>query len=468
MHADDSVTAKRMQEAVDFLYAIPKFTKKNPLAHTEEFMERLGNPQDSLKVIHVAGSNGKGSVCSFLFSILRECGCSVGMFTSPHLVDIRERFMITGGAAGKEDFSDGMVSEEVFLQVYDEVLKTAEQMREEGGNFPTFFEFLFAMGMLIFQKSGVEYAIFETGMGGRLDATNVVKKPLVCVITSVSLEHMEYLGDTIEKIAFEKAGIIKPGVPVVYDGNVKEVAEVIKNRAEELGSDSYEITKNMCNFHETIGGGIDFSFASLYDKKTDFHLPFSAPYQVMNAALAITAFYRIAGTVLQGNSTGSACGFDENAVDQIVKTGIAKAVWPGRMQKIMPEVYFDGAHNPDGIRAFLAAADLLTRGDEEKPLLLFSMVRDKDYRQALHEILTDGYWEEICVTGIPSERGLTVDELEAVLEEEKDDTPFCGVKDYKEAFRQMLGKKKDGQKLFVTGSLYFIGALLKEIQDAEL
>ena len=279
--------------------------------------------------------------------------------------------------------------------------------------------------------------ILETGMGGRLDATNVVKKPLVCVITSVSLEHMEYLGDTIEAIAFEKAGIIKPGVPVVYDGNVKEVSQVIKSRAEELGSDSYEITKNMCNFHETPGGGIDFSFASLYDKKTDFHIPFSAPYQVMNAALAITAFYRIA---------------DVDATDQIVKTGIAKAVWPGRMQQII----------------FLTAADLFDTRRCRKPLFLFSMVRDKDYRQAVHEILKTDAWEEICVTGIPSERGLTADELRAVLEEENDDTPFCGVMDYREAFGRMLAKKQDGQKLFVTGSLYFIGALLKEIQDAEL
>ena len=151
MHGDDSVTEtvkRRMQEAADFLYAIPKFTKKNPLAHTEIFMERLGNPQDSLKVIHVAGSNGKGSVCSFLFSILRECGCSVGMFTSPHLVDIRERFMINGE----------MVSEKAFLEAYDDVKKTADQMQTEGEAFPTFFEFLFAMGMLIFKRSGVEYA----------------------------------------------------------------------------------------------------------------------------------------------------------------------------------------------------------------------------------------------------------------------------------------------------------------------
>ncbi len=445
MATDHELTIKRrMQEATDFLYAIPKFTKKNPLAHTEMFMERLGNPQDSLKVIHVAGSNGKGSVCSFLFSILREYGCSVGMFTSPHLVDIRERFMINGE----------MVSEEVFLQAYDEVLQLAGQMQEEGESFPTFFEFLFAMGMLIFARSGVEYAILETGMGGRLDATNVVKRPLVCVITSVSLEHTEYLGDTIEAIAFEKAGIIKPGVPVIYDGNDKAVSQVIRNRAKTLESDSYEITKNMCKFHETVGGGIDFSLVSPYDNKTDFHLSFSAPYQAMNAALAVTAFYRIAGQT--------------EILKKLVQAGVAKASWPGRMQQVREDVWFDGAHNPDGIRAFLTAAKSLCKGDSQKPLLLFSMVRDKDYHQAVKELLGRMEWEEICVTGIPSERGLTAEELEAALKEEHDDTPFYGVKDYREAFRQMLGKKNDGQKLFVTGSLYFIGALLKEIQDAEL
>ena len=451
----EMVFRHRMQEAVDFLYAIPKFTKKNPLAHTEQFMERLGNPQDSLKVIHVAGSNGKGSVCSFLFSILRECGRSVGMFTSPHLVDIRERFVIDGE----------MVSEEVFLNAYDDVLGLANQMRDEGESFPTFFEFLFAMGMLIFQRSGVEYAVLETGMGGRLDATNVVKKPLVCVITSVSLEHTEYLGDTIEKVAFEKAGIIKPGVPIVYDGNDKAVAQVIKNRADELGSESYEITENMCKFHETVGGGIDFSLASIYDKETDFHLSFSAPYQVMNAALAVTAFYRIAESA--GWQAGGIKSDEAVTLDQLIKAGLAKAFWPGRMQQVREDVWLDGAHNPDGIRAFLAAAKALCKEDHDKPLLLFSMVRDKDYHQAIREILGQMEWEEICVTGIPSERGLTVEELEAALNEEQDDTPFSGVRDYREAFRQMLGKKNDGQKLFVTGSLYFIGALLKEIQDAE-
>lgn len=468
------VVSRRMQEAVDFLYAIPKFTKKNPLAHTEMLMKELGNPQDSMKVIHVAGSNGKGSVCSFLFSILRECGLHAGMFTSPHLVDIRERFIVDGE----------MVSRTDFLEAYDSALAAAHRLQDAGEAFPTFFEMIFAIGMLLFEKQGVEYAILETGMGGRLDATNVVKKPLVCVITSVSLEHTEYLGDTIRAVAAEKAGIIKPGVPVVFDGNDEAVSAVILARANELFSESYQIHKNMCKIRETRLGGIDFSFASHYDKKTDLSVSSSAPYQMMNAALAVTAFYRVAeqerqflspaGEAGHGRAVCAKTGSDSSLwlwperLSRAVADGIRHAFWPGRMQEVLPEVFFDGAHNPDGIRAFLGAADLLCREDSEKPLLLFSMVRDKDYRQALREILTGGSWEEICVTGIPSERGLTAEELAAVLQEEKNNTPFCGVGDYREAFRRMAAKKKTGQKLFVTGSLYFIGALLKEIQDVKL
>ena len=437
--------SQRMREATDFLYGIPKFTKKNPLEHTVRLMARLGNPQDSFGVIHVAGSNGKGSVCSFLFSILRECGCHTGMFTSPHLIDIRERFMIDGQ----------MVSRADFLDAYEIVLEEAKNMQTEGDSFPTFFEFIFALGCLIFQKSGVKYAILETGMGGRLDATNTVAHPLVCVITSVSLEHTEYLGETIEQIAFEKAGIIKPGVPVVFDGNHEKVAAVIRARAKWLGADSYEIQKNMCKIRETDGSGIDFSFASPYDKKTDLHISFHASYQMMNASLAVTAFRRLE---------------EQESNEDKIRTGIAKAVWPGRMQEVLPDVWLDGAHNPDGIRAFAETAGRLTKEDKKRPLLLFSMVKDKDYRQAAEILLRSLDWELICATGIPSERSLTADVLENVflsIPETTKTVPVIGMDDYREAFREMLGKKEDGQKLFVTGSLYFIGALLEEIQNAE-
>ena len=195
-----------MKQAVEFLYGIPKFTKKHSLAHTKHFMELLGNPGNHCKVIHVAGSNGKGSVCCFLYHMLLSEGKTVGLFTSPHLMDVRERFQLNGD----------LCSEEQFLSAYARVKKTAEELDQKGLGYPTFFEFIFAMGMVLFAEAQVEYVVLETGLGGRLDATNSFADPVLSIITSISLEHTEILGDTIAQIAGEKAGIIKPGVPVVF------------------------------------------------------------------------------------------------------------------------------------------------------------------------------------------------------------------------------------------------------------
>lgn len=188
-----------MKQAVEFLYGIPKFTKKHSLAHTQHFMELLGNPGNRCKVIHVAGSNGKGSVCCFLYHMLLSEGKTAGLFTSPHLIDVRERFQLNGALCGEDQF----------LSAYARVKKTAEELERKGLGYPTFFEFIFAMGMVIFEEAGVEYIVLETGLGGRLDATNSVAHPVLCIITSISLEHTEILGDTIAQIAGEKAGIIK-------------------------------------------------------------------------------------------------------------------------------------------------------------------------------------------------------------------------------------------------------------------
>ena len=215
-----------MKQAVEFLYGIPKFTKKHSLAHTQHFMELLGNPGNRCKVIHVAGSNGKGSVCCFLYHMLLSEGKTAGLFTSPHLIDVRERFQLNGDLCGEDQF----------LSAYARVKKTAEELERKGLGYPTFFEFIFAMGMVIFEEAGVEYIVLETGLGGRLDATNSVAHPVLCIITSISLEHTEILGDTIAQIAGEKAGIIKTGVPVVFDANESEAAVVIADRARELHS----------------------------------------------------------------------------------------------------------------------------------------------------------------------------------------------------------------------------------------
>ncbi len=188
-----------MKQAVEFLYGIPKFTKKHSLAHTQHFMELLGNPGNRCKVIHVAGSNGKGSVCCFLYHMLLSEGKTAGLFTSPHLIDVRERFQLNGALCGEDQF----------LSAYARVKKTAEELERKGLGYPTFFEFIFAMGMVIFEEAGVEYIVLETGLGGRLDATNSVAHPVLCIITSISLEHTEILGDTIAQIAGKKRELSK-------------------------------------------------------------------------------------------------------------------------------------------------------------------------------------------------------------------------------------------------------------------
>ncbi len=458
-----------MKQAVEFLYGIPKFTKKHSLAHTQHFMELLGNPGNRCKVIHVAGSNGKGSVCCFLYHILLSEGKTVGLFTSPHLIDIRERFQINGT----------LCSEAQFLKAYAQVKKKAEELEEKGLGFPTFFEFIFAMGMVIFERAGVEYIVMETGLGGRLDATNSFAHPILSIITSISLEHTEILGDTIEQIAGEKAGIIKAGVPVVFDANEPEASNVIRDYAQKMQSPYTALEKKMYQILEFKNNFIDFSLSTAYDKETRWTIPGAAVYQVENAALAILAM-----RVLQQQYPQDLSG--ENTEKQLYK-GMKEAFWQGRMQEIAPEIYFDGAHNTSGIGMFTKTVNRLTQEDMYRPLLLFSMVKEKDYSTSIDMLTADISWEEMAVTTIPNERGISFEKLEKLFESKLKDhlgghrsdcfsehtveaeskcqsetnPPITGYADYREAFRAMIEKKKPGQKLFCTGSLYFIGALME-------
>ena len=237
------------EEAAAYIEEIPKFTKKHTLEHTKMFLKRLGNPAADRKIVHVAGTNGKGSVCAYLQAILMAEGKRTGFFTSPHLVSVNERIRV----------DNIQIDNETFLKVFRKVLKIVRQMVEDGIEHPSYFEFLFGMGMTAFAETDVEYIILETGLGGRLDATNAIDNPALAIITSISLDHTAILGDTIEKIAGEKAGIIKPGVPVFFDGSSKKAAEVIKAKASELGVSCREVTKNAYEIQEVHRKYIAFS-----------------------------------------------------------------------------------------------------------------------------------------------------------------------------------------------------------------
>ena len=300
---------------------------KHPPEHTRELLSRLGNPQEGIKIIHVAGTHGKGSVCAYLNAMLLAGGKKTGLFTSPHLVRINERFQING-----EDVSD-----EQFLDAFLKVEKAAKEYEAEGEGHPSYFETLFLMGMLIFKEAGVEYLVMETGLGGRLDATNVVEKPLACIITSISRDHTEYLGDTLKAVAGEKAGIIKAGVPVIYDASQPGPASVIAAKAKEMGSPAWPMEPSFYEMKTQSREGITFTFAYPGGEKAELAIPYVAKYQMMNASLAFYTMH-----ILQ----------DVHDIPKnVLAEGLSKIKWPCRMEMAAPGVIIDGAHNEEIGRA---------------------------------------------------------------------------------------------------------------------
>lgn len=426
---------KTYEEIIDYIAEIPKFTTKHPLSHTKALLERLGNPQNQFKVIHVAGSNGKGSVCAFLANILKKSGRCTGLFTSPHLVELEERFVIDGELCTRQEF----------VQAVEKVQSVVMEMEQEGIAHPSYFEYLFAVGMVIFENRKVEYAVLETGLGGRLDATNVVEYPILTIITSISLEHTEILGDTIAKIAGEKAGILKEQVPVVYAASDSEAAEVIEERGKQLNCRMFPVYSEKIKILLNTGKKIDFSYECRYDV-TEAEIPFGAPYQGQNAAIALMA--------------ANYLGEIEKISPEAIREGMRTVQWKGRMQEVREDVYFDGAHNADGIRCFLQAVNKMTTAPS---ILLFSMVQEKNYVKAVRELLKEGEWEQVFVTTISDARGIPAATLKQVFEQEayalNQIVKITEIDQIEKAFAEAMKVKKKGQKLFCAGSLYLVGEL---------
>ena len=418
-------------EAVDYIETIPKFTVKHPPEHTRELLSRLGNPQEGIKIIHVAGTNGKGSVCAYLNAMLLAGGKKTGLFTSPHLVRINERFQING-----EDVSD-----EQFLDAFLKVEKAAKEYEAEGEGHPSYFETLFLMGMLIFKEAGVEYLVMETGLGGRLDATNVVEKPLACIITSISRDHTEYLGDTLEAIAGEKAGIIKAGVPVIYDASQPGPASVIAAKAKEMGSPAWPMEPSFYEMKTQIREGITFTFAYPGGEKAELAIPYVAKYQMMNASLA---FYMM--HILQ----------DVHDIPKnVLAEGLSKIKWPCRMEMAAPGVIIDGAHNEDGIAQFVSTAGYFAK--ENEITILFTAVADKHYHEMIGEICEGIHPSHVVATQIDGSRVVPAEVLAEDFRK-AGCTDVCAEPEIGAAYEKALGKKGSGM-LFCVGSLYLAGEL---------
>ena len=418
-------------EAVDYIETIPKFTVKHPPEHTRELLSRLGNPQEGIKIIHVAGTNGKGSVCAYLNAMLLAGGKKTGLFTSPHLVRINERFQING-----EDVSD-----EQFLDAFLKVEKAAKEYEAEGEGHPSYFETLFLMGMLIFKEAGVEYLVMETGLGGRLDATNVVEKPLACIITSISRDHTEYLGDTLEAIAGEKAGIIKAGVPVIYDASQPGPASVIAAKAKEMGSPAWPMEPSFYEMKTQSREGITFTFAYPGGEKAELAIPYVAKYQMMNASLAFYTMH-----ILQ----------DVHDIPKnVLAEGLSKIKWPCRMEMAPPGVIIDGAHNEDGIAQFVSTAGYFAK--ENEITILFTAVADKHYHEMIGEICEGIHPSHVVATQIDGSRVVPAEVLAEDFRK-AGCTDVCAEPEIGAAYEKALGKKGSGM-LFCVGSLYLAGEL---------
>lgn len=436
--ADERSGNMTYEEAVDYIYSVPKFTTKNKPENTVEMMERLGRPERNMKLIHVAGTNGKGSVCAFLSTMLTAGGKKTGLFISPHLIKINERFQI----------NNVPVSDETFLRAYEEVAQVIKEMTADGFAHPTYFEILFAVSMVIFRDAKVEYAVLETGLGGRLDATNIIEQPLAVVLTSISLDHTEILGDTIPQIAWEKAGIIKKGVPVIYDGSNPQAEEVIRERAAELGSEAIGIHEEMYQILDRTDKSIDFMLDAMYYGQRKITVPYIAQYQVMNSSLALAAMEMI--------DPGH-----EISLDTRIRA-IAETTWEGRMETVLPGVIVDGAHNEDAVQQFVKT--LLSVDGGRRIVMLFSAVVEKNYEKMVETICATGRLDEVVVTEIHGDRVVPAEKLAGIFQKYTD-VRVTALSDVAEAFAAAMEKKKDGL-LFCVGSLYLVGEVKELIEES--
>lgn len=428
------------EEAVDYILDVPRFTKKNVPEDTERFFDFLGRPGERAKIVHVAGTNGKGSVCAFVTSVLERAGISTGLFSSPHLVDIRERFRLNGE----------MISREAFASCLNRVMDSLELFRAETGKaeyHPTFFELLFFMGMLWFSDQKAEAIVLETGMGGRLDATNVVRRPAVCVITRIGLDHMEYLGDTKEKIAAEKAGIIKPQVPVVFWDEDPSVSRVIVEKAKKIDAETIPVSEEEVGFFNFKNKTVDFSMRSGYYEYIRVCLHTPAVYQRQNAALAVRALEVLNGKLMQEPEAA------KRITREAIEEGLSAAHWSGRMEEVLPGVLIDGAHNEDGVHAFLES--VRHDGCEGRRSLLFSVVSDKRAGRMAEQILESGLFSRIVAAPMKSGRSLTREQLDEIWmgQAELYDSP-------EKAFDTLIREKGKKDMVYAAGSLYLAGQLL--------
>jgi dihydrofolate synthase / folylpolyglutamate synthase len=419
-------------DALSYLGQARRFGMKLGLEPMRHFARALGNPQDSLRFIHLAGTNGKGSTAAFCESCLRTSGFRVGLYTSPHLVSVRERIQIDRQPISEADFAEGMAAVRKIVE---------EQVEHEA----TFFELTTAIALWYFGREKVDWVVWETGLGGRLDATNIVT-PEVCIITNIGLDHQQYLGQTLAEIAAEKAGIIKPGVPVISAVEPGEASEIIAKTAQLQGSPLTLL--HLDRKVEDLGLRGNKQLARLDGQ--EFALGLVGPHQVANAACAVAAMHQL-----------------EISGDAIAR-GLPGTVWPGRFEILSekPLIVLDGAHNPAGMamlvetwRAFLAARYGWSAHEiDGRTRLVFASVADKDISEMAQ--LLRPLASEVCLVRLANERSAEPDQLVSSFS-----GLHCACYDSVASLWQYLVTADPESLTLITGSLFLVGEMLAQGYD---
>ena len=415
------------QETLEYIHSFPRFSNGNGPERMARLMGYLGNPQETLQFLHVAGTNGKGSTSTMLASICRKSGRKTGLYISPYILDFRERMQINGE----------MIPQEILVEMVETVAEGVERCRREGFC-PVEFEVVTAIAFCWFAREQCDVVVLEVGMGGRLDATNIISKPLVSVICTIGFDHTAILGDTLAKIAGEKAGIIKKnGVTAVYPMEEEPLA-VISERAVTENNVLFEVDVDNVRVleHGLFGSRVVIDGMEL-------HVPLIGYHQVLNAANvmnAVKALREIHGWKLS---------------DETVREGIAAARFPARLELLQekPTILLDGAHNPNGMEALAHAIRENLPG--KKIVGVIGMLRDKDCDEALQLILPQ--LERVVTLTADSPRALTAEELaEKVRSFGVEACPGTGKE---EALRQVFGSLSEEDAVVICGSLYLAADL---------
>ena len=411
---------------------IGKFKSKGNI-RIKKFLEKLGSPHKNLKVIHVAGTNGKGSTVNFIKDVLKE-DYKVGSFVSPHLITYCDRIKI----------GDAEISQADFAEIGEFIIEKEKDIVEEYGDL-NLFEFLTIMAIIYFERENVDLAILEVGMGGRADSTNIFtsREKLISLITSISMDHMEYLGDTIEEIADAKAGIIQEGGLVVTTNRDPKILRVIEKEAKEKSAELF-YTKDLAS--EILNSdlkGIDFKVK--LDDVEEFHLTQIGDYQVENAIGAIYALYLL-----------NKRGILKISMEDI-KERIKRSTWKGRMEIVSrdPLIILDGAHNFDGIKRLVESLDNFKF---KKLHLIMSILADKEHKKMLEEIAS--YTDEVVFVNLDYKRGTSPEELSR----EASEYGLKGqVMTIDEALAYYKKSYQEGDLILITGSLYFVSEARSKI-----